>query len=201
MNLSERILKFKEIRAVPKYEGIVFAVIEAINDRELKVHGQFPSINCLKKKLGYSGVTICKGYEKLKKLGLVKSVQCKGYFVSSQNTETTTRIVLVSACIESYQEKLYRVFRAALGDSFSMDVFIYNNRDCFETILQRVKETGYDRYIIEPIVDLSLIPKLESFDPDKLLVLDSRVSLNERFFGITKDLNVHDCDRIMKHYG
>lgn len=201
MNLADRIIKFKEIKTLSKYESIVFGVIESINEKYLKINDQLPTINLMKQKLGYSGVTICKGYEELKRLGLIKAINTQGYYVCSTDTGTTTRIVLVSASIEHYQEKLYQIFRKELGEKFSMDVFVHNcNIDSFETILFRVKETRYDRYIIELMADPSVLPMLESFDPRKLLVLNNVFPLNCQFSYITMEFNENDHKRVLEHF-
>ena len=58
-----------------------YGIIEAIEDGDLKAGDKLPSINELRKELGYAGDTVKKAYSKLKKVGLIEAIPVKGYFV------------------------------------------------------------------------------------------------------------------------
>lgn len=187
MPVVKKILRLKQNNHLSKHEQLVQGVIEAINQGELSVGDQLPSINKMVAEVGFARKTIFKAYEKLKDKGLIESRKLKGYFVISNETNITLRMALLLYALQSYQEEFYNTFRKEMGKRFQIDVFFHhNNSTIFETILTNIKGK-YGMYVIAPIQDQKVIPLLLDIDPKKLLLVDRYLSLGPAYSYIAQE--------------
>ncbi len=73
--------------SIPIYEQIKNAIISQIMNNELTEDEALPSIRSLAQDIRISVMTIKKAYDELEKEGYIKSIQGKGTFIASKNTE------------------------------------------------------------------------------------------------------------------
>lgn len=87
MSLFEEIKRFQKYPMLYKYEHIVFGVMEQINCGKLVKGEKLPSINEMKKALGYSRMTIDRSYKCLVAEGLVNSFRLRGYYLTGKRVK------------------------------------------------------------------------------------------------------------------
>lgn len=199
MNLVDRIIKFEENNSLTKSQGIVKGVIDAIENEDLHIGSQLPSINQMVFGLKYARKTIVKGYEDLKRRGLVKSTRNKGYFIVSKDTKTRSSIALVLSSFRKYEEVFYNTFRNELGDKFFIDIFFHHDKtSSFERVLYRIKQSIYDKYIVESVRNNQKKCLLENFDPDKLLVINNHFPIDDNTFKNEDELLMNKYEEMGK---
>ncbi len=187
MSLLENIQNLQKINTLSKHEQLVQGVVESIDTKVLVIGDKLPSINAMVSDLGYARKTIVKAYEELKERGLVESKKLKGYFIVSNETKVTLKIALVLFSFQRFQEEFYNAFRKELGSKFQIDVFFHHsNISIFKSIFNTVKGK-YGMYVIAPIPDPSLQPLLHTITPNKLLIIDRFISLNNEYSFISQE--------------
>jgi DNA-binding transcriptional regulator YhcF (GntR family) len=187
MTLLEGINKLGEQQNLSKHEQLVEGIIGAIDRETLKVGDQLPSINRMVSDLGYARKTIVKAYEELKGRGLVESKKLKGYFIVSKETNTTLKVALLLFSFQRFQEELYNTFRAALGDGYQIDVYFHhNNLSLFETIFENI-QGKYGMFVVAPIPDMRISELLSQIEPEKLLVIDRFLPLDETYSYVSQE--------------
>lgn len=72
---------------IPIYEQIKTAIIDQIISNELEENEPLPSIRTLAKDIRVSVLTVKKAYDELESEGYIFSIQGKGTFVASKNTD------------------------------------------------------------------------------------------------------------------
>lgn len=187
MPVISKILNLTHNNNLTKHEQLVQGVIESIEDGNLTVGDQLPSINTMVEEIGYARKTIFKAYEELKNRGLIESRQLKGYFVISQATNITKRMALLLFAFQSYQEEFYKTFRKEMGKRFQIDVFFHhNNLTVFETIISNINGK-YGMYVIAPIQNEKVESLLKSIEPKKLLLVDRYLDLGASYSYISQE--------------
>lgn len=166
--------------ATPKYMQVANAIIAAINKGELAKDEILPSINELSFESEISRDTAEKGYNYLKKIGVIGSVHGKGYFVKHTKAEQHPKIFLLFNKLSTHKKIIYDAFVASLSETASIDFYIYNNDYIlFKKLLQN-KKNDYTHYVIIPhfidggenahkIINAT-IPN------EKLILLDKRIN-------------------------
>jgi DNA-binding transcriptional regulator YhcF (GntR family) len=165
--------------ATPKYLQLANAIVKAIREDRLKKEEMLPSINELSFEFEISRDTAEKGYKHLKKLGVLGAVPGKGYFVKDIDLNRQLKIFLLFNKLSSHKKIIYDAFVAALGESATIDFYIYNNDFAlFKKFLQN-KRDDYNYYVIIPHFMeggenahevINTIPK------DKLVLMDKLVA-------------------------
>lgn len=161
-----------ETSNIPKYKQIVNLIKDAINDKKLKVGDKIPSVNEVSQNTGFAKKTIVQAFERLKELGIITSVQYKGYYVSSSDTQTQHNIFVLFNKLTAYKEDIYTSIKSRLGKKGLVDIFFHHeNLDVFETLLE--KNIGkYSHYIIMPIDHPKTVQALRKLPRDKVYILD-----------------------------
>ncbi|QLG44374.1 GntR family transcriptional regulator [Costertonia aggregata] len=187
MSLITKIKELETVNTLSKHEQLVLGIIDAIDSGILSTGDQLPSINNMVNEVGFARKTIVKAYEELKERGLVESKKLKGYFIISQETKVTLRIALLLFSFQRFQEEFYNTFRKELGKKFQIDVFFHhNNKSIFETIMTNVMGK-YGMYVVAPIPDKAVAPKLRLIEPKKLLIIDRYLSLGNEYSFISQE--------------
>ncbi len=112
--------------SVPIYEQIKQSIIDQILNGELNEDELLPSIRVLAHDIKISAMTIKKAYDELEKEGYLKSIQGKGTFVASKNTELVKE--QAQKDIEKYIEKIVAItkrFEIDKNDVIEMFNLIY----------------------------------------------------------------------------
>ncbi|MBJ6368915.1 GntR family transcriptional regulator [Snuella sedimenti] len=159
---------------IPKYQQIINAVTEGLENNVLKIGDLLPSINAFSKDYGMARDTVFKAYSQLKKDGIVKSTPNKGYFISGNSI----KVLLVLDTFKAYKEVLYGAFINNLPDNIIVDLqFHHYNPDNFKTIFRNTKGKYY-KYVVMGF-DHKEVPRvLSEIDKDKLLLIDWNVHSN-----------------------
>jgi DNA-binding transcriptional regulator YhcF (GntR family) len=170
-----KLIYFDDFSATPKYQQLANSIVKAIEDGKLQVDDVLPSINELSFQFEICRDTAEKGYKFLKNQGIIGSVPGKGYFIKSIDVNRTTKIFLMFNKLSPHKKIIYDSLVSTLGDSATIDFYIYNNDlALFKKLLQNSKN-DYNYYVILPhFIEgeetahkiLNTIPK------EKLILLD-----------------------------
>lgn len=157
---------------VPKYQQIVNWVIEAIENKKLKVGDKIPSVNQVSESTGYAKKTVVQAFDQLKEAGIISSVQYQGYFVASSNTFYKHNIFMFFNRLTAYKEGIYESIKKSLDGKGVVDVFFHNdNPEVFDAVLEQ-SSGKYSEYIIMPMGDPSISKSIEKLPEDKVYLLD-----------------------------
>lgn len=170
-----KIIYFDEFSATPKYQQLANSIIKGIEDGKLQTDDVLPSINEVSFEFEICRDTVEKGYKFLKKQGIIGSIPGKGYFIKSVDVNKTFKIFLIFNKLSPHKKLIYDSFVETLGNTATVDFYIYNNDlGLFKKLLQNSK-TDYNYYVILPhFIEggdtahniINTIPK------DKLILLD-----------------------------
>ena len=131
MNLKSspfyKIIYFDEFSATPKYQQLANSILGAIENRKLQVDDVLPSINELSSTFEVSRDTVEKGYNYLKKLGIIGSVPGKGYFIKTGDVERKIKIFLLFNKLSAHKKIIYDALVSTLGQAAAIDFYVYNN--------------------------------------------------------------------------
>ena len=186
-------LQLKPLDKTPKYKQIVQSVIMDIERGVLKNGDHLPSISELSVEHYLARDTVEKAYRELRERGFITSVQGKGYYVESNDTNKL-KILIVFNKLSSYKKEIYYAFLAALGDRATVDLQIHHyNVLLFQEIIE--KSLGkYNYYVIMPHFTLNT-PKekylgiLNTIPSQELVLLDKDIP----------ELK-HDCLRVFQDF-
>ncbi len=181
----EKLIKINEYSKTPKYQQIIDSILSGIERGDIKLDNKLPSVNRLLIDFDISRDTIVKAYDRLQKIGVVQSVQGKGYFVKSENTKRKARVFLLFNKLSAHKKIIYDSLRQALGDEASIDFYIYNNDfRLFKNYITSNLSNNFSHFVIithfleggQNAADvINQIPK------NKLILLDKQVK------GVTGD--------------
>jgi len=173
-----KLIYFDEFSATPKYQQLANSIIKAIEAGKLQKDDVLPSINEISFQFEISRDTAEKGYKHLKKLGIIGSVQGKGYFIKSSDLERKIRIFLLFNKLSAHKKIIYDSFVAKLGGAATIDFYIYNNNfSLFKKLLLNCSE-DYDYYVIIPhfLEGIENAHKIINTIPrEKLILLDKKI--------------------------
>jgi DNA-binding transcriptional regulator YhcF (GntR family) len=172
--------------ATPKYQQLANSVLEGIRKKIFKKDDLLPSINEVSFEFDISRVTVEKGYNLLRGMGVLDSVPGKGYFIKSTESTQKLKIFLLFNKLSPHKKIIYDSFAQALGTQAAIDFYIYNNDfSLFERIIKN-RQSDYTHYVIIPhfiegqerAYDLiNTLPK------DKLILLDKFLPTIKGTFG------------------
>lgn len=161
-----------------KYSQLVNSILDAIEYGKFEKGMVLPSINELSCEMEVSRDTVEKSYQYLKQIGVLGSIERKGYFIAKTDFRQKWKVLLLFNKLSAHKKIIYDAFVQELGDDVAIDLYIYNNDFAFfRKILENAKN-DYTHYVIIPhfieggenvkeIIDQ--IPK------EKLILLDKKV--------------------------
>ncbi|MGE9314568.1 GntR family transcriptional regulator [Niabella sp. CJ426] len=158
-----------------KYLQIVNSILKEIEKGNIKAGDSMPSINEASIMLDIARDTVERGYKQLRELGVIKAVPRRGYFIEHTEFKRQLRVFLLFNKLSAPKKTVYDALVNELGDTASIDFYIYNNDfHLFKRLLSGNKD-HYTHYVIIPhFIDggerayevIDTIPK------DKLVLLD-----------------------------
>ncbi len=168
-----------EYSVTPKYMQLVNSILHAIRVGKIKKDDLMPSINELTYEYNISNVTAQKGYNYLKKIGVLKSVIGKGFFIRSVEVGETMKIFLLFNKLSGHKKIIYDSFVEGLGDRASVDFYIYNNDfSLFKKLILGRDTEDYTYFVIIPHFlenAVSAHGVINSIPKDKLVLLSKKV--------------------------
>ena len=172
------ILRIDELSATPKYQQLVNAILNAIKQNIFKKGDAMPSINELSFEYEISRVTVEKGYNKLRKMGILEAYHGKGYFIANTNVSQDLKIFLIFNKLSVHKKMIYDSFVKTLGEKAAIDFYIYNNDfGLFKKLLNQQKGIYTHYVIIAHFVDKDQDYKtlIEQIPKEKLILVDKKV--------------------------
>lgn len=164
--------------ATPKYLQLANAIVKAINDGKLKKDESLPSLNELGDEFEIARATVEKSYKHLKEIGVIASVPGKGYFIKNAQLNNPLKILLLFNKLSPHKKVVYDAFVAHIGETASIDFFIYNNDFSFFKKLLSPRITDYTHYVILPHFmegGSSVHEIINTIPKNKLVLLDKLV--------------------------
>jgi len=145
-----QILRIDGYATTPKYQQLVNAIIQGIEEGFITKDDVLPSINDLSYELDISRDTGVRAYKVLKNMGLIASVAGKGYHIATTTIEKGIKVCLLFNKLSTHKKIIYDSFCKALGWGGAIDFYIYNNDFAVFKELLKSKEKQYDYYVIIP---------------------------------------------------
>lgn len=178
---SNYIFKFifiDEYSSTPKYLQLSNSIVKGIEDGKIQKDDILPSINELSFEFSIARDTAEKSYKHLKKLGIVKSIAGKGYFIAKTDFVRRLKVFLLFNKLSEHKKFIYDSFVAALGEHAMIDFYIYNNDFLlFKKLVLNIKEK-YSHYVIVPHFlesNNNAAQILNSFQEENLILLDKLI--------------------------
>ena len=172
-------LQFNAADRVPKVKQIVQSIISDIERGVLRKGNQLPSISELSEQHYIARDTVERAYRELRERGFITSVQGKGYYINSQDSDKI-KILLLFNKLNSYKKEIYNAFVESLEGKASVELQLYHyDANLFREIVE--KNLGkYNYYVVMPHFSLStskadFVATLNLIPEDELVLLDKDV--------------------------
>jgi DNA-binding transcriptional MocR family regulator len=104
------LIKIDEFSSTPKYRQLANSIIEGIQSGYIKEGDVLPSINEVSFAHYISRITVEKGYNYLKTLGIVESIRGKGFFICVGSVPVNFRIFLLFNKLSVHKKIIYAIF-------------------------------------------------------------------------------------------
>ncbi|TWI95306.1 regulatory GntR family protein [Mucilaginibacter frigoritolerans] len=173
-----KIIKIDEFSITPKYLQIYNSVLRGIDDQLIEKGDIFPSIFDLSVALEVSRNTIERAYNELKKIGLLSSINGKGYFISNILFQKPVKILLLFNKLSSHKKIIYDSFAETLGSNAAIDFYIYNNDFNFFKKILLEKVDQYSKLVIIPHFkesEADALKIINELPKDKLILMDKLI--------------------------
>ena len=175
----DKLIRINEYSKTPKYQQIIDSILSGIERGEIKLDSKLPSVNRLLIDFDISRDTIVKAYDRLQKIGVVQSVQGKGYFVKSEDTKRKARVFLLFNKLSAHKKIIYDSLYQTLGDQASIDFYIYNNDfRLFKNYITNNLSNDFSHFVIITHFlegGLNAVDIINMIPERKLILLDKKV--------------------------
>ncbi len=159
----------------PIYQQIKEGVLLAIEDKKLQTGESIPSINKLCSEFGLAPGTVIRAYEELREIGIISSIQGKGYFISNTQFHMKTRVFLLFDRMTAYKEILYDSIINTLNPEIDVEVFFHHyDIRRFEKLIKS-NMGKYSFYVIMPHFNQDVSKTVSKIPEKKLIVLDKSI--------------------------
>ncbi len=174
------LIHINEHSKIPKYQQIINSVMTAIGNGQVARNDKLPSVNQLLVSFDISRDTIVRAYEDLKLRKIIESVPGKGYYIINDKLTLKAKVFLLFNKLSAHKKLIYDAFSKTLGDTATIDFFIYeNNYRHFKELIRNSKSRDYSHYVIishfdeggDDLVEFIL----QEIPVDKLIILDKKV--------------------------
>jgi DNA-binding transcriptional regulator YhcF (GntR family) len=204
-------VQIDDFSATPKYQQLGNSILEGIRQKKLKKGDIMPSINEISFEFNISRVTVEKGYNELRKMGVLDSIPGKGYFIKNTETSQNLKIFLLFNKLSNHKKIIYDSFVETLGEQAAIDFYIYNNDfSLFQRILNQQKG-NYTHYVIIPHFvedEEKAYQVINQLPKDKLILLDKLPNAITDKFGAVYENFEQDiysalqqaCERLSKYH-
>ncbi|WP_188316049.1 GntR family transcriptional regulator [Chitinophaga agrisoli] len=156
----------------PKYQQVMQSVINAIDNKQLKIGDKIPSVNEVSDSTGIAKKTVVQAFDQLKQAGIISAVKYKGFFVASSNTHSKHHVFVLFNSLTAYKEEIYEGIKNGLGGKGVVDIYFHhNNVDVFNNLVEQ-HAGKYTEYIIMPINDKGITDAMRKLPQDKVYILD-----------------------------
>ncbi len=189
MNPSQKILdsiQIDEYSVTPKYLQLSNSILKGIQMGAIGKGDVMPSINEISFEFDISRVTVEKGYNHLKSIGVLSSVPGKGYFIKNTDHTQHLKVFLLFNKLSPHKKIIYDSFVETLGSQAAIDFYIYNNDFVlFKRIIEQRKDE-YTHFVIIPHFiegEEKAYEVINTLPKDQLIVLDKIIPRISGEFG------------------
>jgi DNA-binding transcriptional regulator YhcF (GntR family) len=145
-----KIVRIDDYAITPKYLQLINSILQGIQSGQIKKNEPLPSINEFSCTLETARSTIERAYNELKRMGLVKSVAGKGFFITHTCFHRPIKVLLLFNKLSIQKKIIYDSFADTLGSEAAIDFYIYNNNyKSFKSLLLE-KADQYAKCVIIP---------------------------------------------------
>jgi DNA-binding transcriptional regulator YhcF (GntR family) len=172
------LIKIDAYSITPKYLQIVNSVIWEIENGNIKMGDNMPSINELSIELDIARDTVERGYKHLKHIGVIDAVPRKGYYIRDIEFRRPLKIFLLFNKLSAHKKTIYDSFVATLGEHAVIDFYIYNNDFLLFKKLIANHKHDYTHYVIIPHFmegEENAYEVINTIPKEKLILLDKIV--------------------------
>jgi len=166
---------------VPLYKQIINLVQNGIRNGSISDGESLPSLNELAAQCGISMETAKKAYFVMKKEGLIRGQQGKGYTIDARSEDSPTRIFLLLDKLSAYKLAIHGGLTSTLNKKADVTIHLYN-QDLESFRKMSAEAVGqYDYYIIAPHFSLKLSEEsiaavLRKFPNERLILIDRNIA-------------------------
>lgn len=143
-------IEIRDCSSTPKYKQLADFVIDGIRNQKFVKGDVLPSINEISTFLDISRDTVEKGYKSLKRRGIISSTPGKGYFIAVNEVKDGYKIAFLLNKLSEHKKIVFDSFSEEIGDSASIDLFVYNSDIVYLQSLLVSLTKSYDYYVIFP---------------------------------------------------
>lgn len=175
-----KLITISEYSKVPKYKQIINSIFAVIENGDVRIGDKLPSVNELLIEFDISRDTIVRAYDYLKQRSIIDSVPGKGYYIKNDSLILKAKVFLLFNKLSEHKKIIYDAFSKTLGDSATIDFFIYdNNYRHFKELILVSKSREYTHYVINTHFEEGgddIVDFIHAEIPDnKLVVLDKKI--------------------------
>lgn len=189
MSHSQKILDsilIDEYSVTPKYLQLSNSILKGIQTGAIGKGDVMPSINEISFEFEISRVTVEKGYNHLKSIGVLSSVPGKGYFIKNTDHTQHLKVFLLFNKLSPHKKIIYDSFVETLGSQAAIDFYIYNNDFVlFKRIIEQRKEE-YTHFVIIPHFiqgEEKAFEVINTLPKEQLIILDKIIPRISGEFG------------------
>ncbi|MDX2195878.1 MAG: GntR family transcriptional regulator [Cytophagales bacterium] len=160
----------------PIYKQIIDSIVDAIKSKQLMTGDQIPSINEVADEYNLSKGTVVKAYAELKALGIIDSMQGKGFYIFKTDTARHMNIFMLFDSINPFKQIIIDSFMDEMEINHSaIQVFFHHyNQKLFEALIkQNIGHFQY--YIIMPHFNIDMAYAVKKLPKDKTLIIDNEI--------------------------
>lgn len=176
--ILNNLIHIDDFSSTPKYRQLANCIVEGIQKNVLKKGDVLPSINEVSFQYYISRITVEKGYNYLKSIGIVDSIRGKGFFINVDSIPTTYRIFLLFNKLSEHKKIVYDAFVTAMGDDALIDFYVYNNNfNLFKRIIER-NNKEYSHIVIIPHFkeeNKDAYALINTLPKEKLIIVDRNI--------------------------
>lgn len=157
---------------IPKYQQIIHAIYQAIENGQLRQGDKIPSLNAIKNAFSLSRDTVLVAFKELQARGIVASTPGKGYYIQSTEIRREQKIFLLFDELNAFKEILYRSFIEGLKGRAVVDIYFhYFNKHVFYNLLEE-NLNKYTTFIIMPVFFRHIRPAVKKIEQGQIYMLD-----------------------------
>ncbi|BAX80303.1 GntR family transcriptional regulator [Labilibaculum antarcticum] len=157
---------------VPKYKQLINSLYHSIENGDVTIGDQLPSINAICKEFKLSRDTVLVAFNELKARGVISSVPGKGYYLESNITQLKHNIFLLFEEFNVFKEILYNSFLESLQGQATVDIYFHHfNERVFKELIEN-NNGKYTSYVIMPAKFKDVYSVLKQLPQEKVYILD-----------------------------
>jgi DNA-binding transcriptional regulator YhcF (GntR family) len=179
-------IQIDEFSSTPKYQQLANSILTGIQKNLFKKGAIMPSINEISFEFDISRMTVEKGYNYLKTIGVLDSVPGKGYYIKNTDYQQDLKIFLLFNKLSAHKKIIYDSFVATLDNKAAIDFYIYNNDfNLFRKLITNRKD-DYTHIVIIPHFienEEKAYELIDTLPKEKLILMDKMIPRINGSFG------------------